>query len=101
MTEVAATDGRPPAGARRDRAGPFAVLMAICLLPHALRLLAGLPRRGRKRLSLDRIDGVASLDSPHLERFLASGFERDYTSLVAAQETGGRPASSRHFHRVR
>ena len=63
-------------------------------LDAALRLLAGLPRRGRKRLSLDRIDGVASLDSPHLERFLASGFERDYTSLVAAQETGGRPASS-------
>ena len=38
--------------------------------------------------------GAKGIGRAATERFLASGFERDYTSLVAAQETGGRPASS-------
>lgn len=47
----------------------------------AFEALARLPRRGRKRLELETIDGVDALDSRHAEQLCACGFVRDHLRL--------------------
>ena len=90
---VALADGRPAwylgASRRRLTLFPSAVAPDSAAFRAALRALASLPRRGRKRLELDSIDGRPALESPHLEHFLASGFQRDYTALIVSGGPGG------------
>jgi hypothetical protein len=56
----------------------------------ALTLLRALPRRGRRLIVLDRIDGVDARESPHLGLFRAAGFVPDYRGLIA--DPGAAPA---------
>jgi len=90
---VALADGRPAwylgASRRRLTLFPSSVAPGSVAFEAALRALARLPRRGRKRLELDSIDGRPALESPQVERFLASGFQRDYTALIASDGPGG------------
>ena len=51
----------------------------------AFTALARLPRKGRKRLELEQIDGAPAFDSPHLAALLAAGFARDHRALAPAQ----------------
>jgi ATP-dependent Lhr-like helicase len=48
----------------------------------AFAALARVPRKGRRRLELETVDGRSVFESPHLERLLASGFARDHRALA-------------------
>jgi ATP-dependent Lhr-like helicase len=50
----------------------------------ALVALTRLPSGGRRRLSIQVIDGQPALQSPLREHLLAAGFVSDYDALVPA-----------------
>jgi ATP-dependent Lhr-like helicase len=54
-------------------------------LPLALAALHRIPSSGRRRLSIQLIDGVAALQSPLRGALLDAGFEADYDALVPAR----------------
>ncbi|QDU83249.1 putative ATP-dependent helicase Lhr [Planctomycetes bacterium Pla163] len=53
-------------------------------LERAFEALARLPRKGRRRLELETVDGVDATDGPHTERLVRCGFARDYLRLSVA-----------------